>query len=198
MAPNLFGLYLAALLLALITEYGVPGDVKTFDFIDRIAVFAPAIAVSGLLANLLPANIKSNIIFTRFRNVLPAHRIVQLVAKDERISLSDFENAWPDISQSEMSERNSIWYSKIYKPVQHEPQVAGAHQNYLLFRDGCSGVLIALLSIVVWQIFGPVGGFVPPNFATSAVLLVYFLLLMVAARNNGNRMVVNAVLCANK
>jgi hypothetical protein len=196
MAPHLFALYLLALSLILVSEFGFPAGTAGFDFVGRLVVFAPAVALGGLLANLLPANIKSAIVFTRLRNILPAHRVLELVEKDERIAPDSFAYKWPEISTARAKDRNSLWYSKIYRPVQDEPQVVGAHQNYLMYRDACGGVLVVLIAMIVWQLFGPVAETSPPGIFATYVLSAYTFLLLIAARNNGNRMVVNAVLCA--
>ncbi|WP_257971927.1 hypothetical protein [Vibrio parahaemolyticus] len=48
-------------------------------------------AVSGWLSHLIPAELKSVLVFWRWRNVLPGHRFIQLSERDTRIDIDQLK-----------------------------------------------------------------------------------------------------------
>lgn len=155
-------------------------------------------AILVMLTNLLSHNIKHKMIFTRFVDEMPASRVNKLCFNDSRVDFRAAQKRWPEIFDplTSSSERNSLWYRHIYKPVKDTNEVRQAHRSFLLYRDVFSGLVIIFFSTWIWQLLGHselIGEIVPEVFIT---LGVSNLLVFVAARNAGNRFVVNAVATA--
>lgn len=94
-------------------------------------------AVSGWLSHLMPAELKSVLVFWRWHNVLPGYRFIQLSEKDRRIGtmllkvrVSEF-----DLLKQNNSEQNSYWYKEFYRLSNKQDEVASTHRAYLL--SGC-------------------------------------------------------------
>lgn len=66
-------------------------------------------AISGWLSHLMPAEVKSVLVFWRWSNVLPGHRFIQLSEKDRRIDtvLLKARVSEYDLLKQNNSEQNS-------------------------------------------------------------------------------------------
>jgi len=152
-------------------------------------------AVLVLIASILPHDIKHKLVFTRYVNEMPGGRVHRLCKQDSRIVYEDVRSHWPQVFDENISEsdRNSLWYRDIYKPVRDSHEVRQAHRNFLLYRDTLSGLVTLLIVTGLWDFLGNpqlLGEVVP---AVYIVLSISSLLALLAARNAGNRFVVNAV-----
>lgn len=144
---------------------------------------------AAALVDALPGDYwKSVLVFWRWRDPLPGTRAFQRanLERDQRISvpglLAQVGGKFPRSPQ----DQNSTWY-RLYKTVQSEPEVAGTHFEYLLFRDltWFTTVIgtVALLSITVnpgrWQ----------ELLAFAAIATSLYVLLSRAATSRGERFV---------
>lgn len=158
-------------------------------------VGAALFAFSLLPPNLLPTELKHQLVFTRMKNELPACRLLDLVRGDHRIDPVAAANKWPSVFDPDLdgATRNSRWFTQIYQPVRDAPSVLQAHRTFLLFRDVTSGLVVILLGSTVMYLCGLLGWLPSIHAAIPIVIFAYGSLAMVVARNAGNRMVVNAV-----
>lgn len=83
-------------------------------------------AVSGWLSYLLPADLKSVLVFWRWQNVLPGHRFIQLSEKDGRIDNVTLKARVSEYEALKLnnSEQNSYWYNEFYRPSNKQDEVA--------------------------------------------------------------------------
>ena len=151
-----------------------------------------------LLANLLPQSIKHKLVFTRYKNELPACRVDQLCQKDSRIEYDMVSQRWPEVFTKDIdgATRNSRWYQQIFKRVKDSQEVLQAHRSFLLYRDAFSGLFLILLITTGWALLGSsefIGEIKPVVFFVQGILTI---LSLVAARIAGNRFVINAVAAA--
>ncbi|MEZ8195976.1 hypothetical protein [Vibrio cortegadensis] len=112
-------------------------------------------AISGWLSHLMPAELKSILVFWRWNNVLPGHRFIQLSEKDRRIDtvilkarVSEF-----DLLKQNNSEQNSYWYKEFYRPSNKQDEVASTHRAYLLYRDAAAVSFVSALALLVAKQF---------------------------------------------
>lgn len=192
-------LYLFTGCLVVVVEIDFEG---MFDFLSQygeqeffVVLFAP---ICGVLSNTLPNNMKNQLVYWRYRNVLSGHRCKHLSKNDPRLNIRELELKWPDLFIHEMKpeDQNAFWYKEIYSPVKDKPEVLQAHRKYLLFRDATGGHFLILLGLLLWAF---VGKFFPLELFslwTYVVIVFIFILLSLAAKSSGDRMVVNAVVVA--
>ncbi len=192
---TIFSILAAALLLCAGFQFG-------FEKLPELSEMALAGTASALfsavlimLTNILPANIKHKLVFTRFINEMPAGRCHKLCAKDSRIDVDTAKQKWPStfnplISQTE---RNGLWYREIYKPVKDSNEVMQSHRSFLLYRDLCSGLIIISISAVCWNLWGDPKLLGVLNNEVFITLSLFTSTTLIAARNSGNRLVTNAV-----
>lgn len=151
--------------------------------------FLPAglgVAFAGVVNGLLSAEAKARLVFWRWSNPLPGSfafsRYAQRDARIDAAALRRVVGEWPPDSR----QQNAVWY-RLYKSVEHEPAVMGAHRYFLLTRDYTA---IAFLTFIV---AGSLGLWLLPSAITAAayvgLLLVQYLLARQAAANYGVRFV---------
>ena len=195
----LTALYVGSLLLVALVHWGVEEVFKVSDQLGgQVLVVAIITAFGGVLANLLPNDLKHPLVYWRLRNVLSGHRCRSICAKDPRLLASDLERMWPALflHDRKADQSNAYWYNEIYRPVRDEPEVVQAHRSFLLFRDAAAGLFLLLLGLLLWTVVGETVP-VPSLSMWSAVILAgMFALLCQAARQSGDRMVANAVAVA--
>lgn len=195
---SIFLIMLASLLFSAFIQFGfffLPG------MIDTLAVGGSGLVLSALLvllANLLPHNTKHKLVFTRYRDELPACRVDQLCRKDPRIEYDIVSQRWPEVFNEDIdgNTRNSLWYQQIYKPVKDFQEVSQAHRNFLLYRDTFSGLFLILLITIGWSFLSSpklIGEIKPAVFLVQGLLTI---LSLIAARVAGKRLVINAVVAA--
>lgn len=194
---KLFGLVCAALLICSWFQFGVLVKHELTDYLLFGAYSTLFSAVIVMINNVMPSVLKHKIIFTRFKNELPACRLDSICRKDPRILFKEVEGKWPEVFSSETDPhtRNGLWYKLIYKPVIELPQVSQAHQNFLLYRDVSSSIIVILLLIAcydVWRYLNRLD-FLVIEINVYIVLGLFALLALISARNNGERFVLTTV-----
>lgn len=151
-------------------------------------------AVSGWLSHLIPAELKSMLVFWRWQNVLPGHRFIQLSEKDRRIDTAILKARVPEYEMLTLnnSEQNSYWYKEFYRPSNQLDEVASTHRSYLLYRDAAAVSFISVFALLIAkQFFGE--HLLEVSYQSVWVFVVAYAGLSIAARNAGNRLVTTAV-----
>lgn len=205
-ARSVFLIMLISLLFFAFIQFGIPSLPDLFDALvtgsfDALVTGGGGLILSVLLmllVSLLPSDIKHKLVFTRFRNELPACRVDKLCRKDPRIEYDMVSQRWPEVFSDGIdgATRNSRWYQQIYKPVKDSQEVLQVHRNFLLYRDAFSGLLLILLMTIGWSLLGNpklIGEINPLVFAMQGLLTI---LSSIAARVTGSRLVINAVVVA--
>ncbi|MFU5804199.1 hypothetical protein [[Pseudomonas] boreopolis] len=143
-----------------------------------------------ILSSLIPANIKTILVFWRIKYPLPGSRAFSVHAPaDDRI---DLEKLKKHVGEFPVDERdqNAKWYG-LYKQVDSDPSVADSHKNYLLFRD------IAAMSILLVPVVPVVMYFNDVDRARILICAAWFLgqylIAAFAARSTGVRFVQNVL-----
>lgn len=156
---------------------------------DSITVVLSPILVLVFAGIISPEN-KARLVFWRFKNALPGHRVfTSLAASDSRLSMKELSIKLGSIPE-EPREQNTVWYS-IYKHYSDAVIVREAHRFFLLARDLCSiAFLFAILGSPGILIFQQ-----EVTWALTHLALMSFLYLVLAlvARNHGNRLVCNVL-----
>ncbi|MEZ8035791.1 hypothetical protein BCU45_004995 [Vibrio lentus] len=151
-------------------------------------------AISGWLSHLMPAEVKSVLVFWRWSNVLPGHRFIQLSEKDRRIDtvLLKARVSEYDLLKQNNSEQNSHWYKEFYRPSNKQDEVASTHRAYLLYRDAAAVSFVSAFALLVAKQF--LGEYLlEVSYQSLWVFVVAIAGFSIAARNAGNRLVTTAV-----
>lgn len=151
-------------------------------------------AISGWLSHLMPAELKSILVFWRWNNVLPGHRFIHLSEKDRRIDtvilkarVSEF-----DLLKQNNSEQNSYWYKEFYRPSNKQDEVASTHRAYLLYRDAAAVSFVSALALLVAKQF--LSEYLSEvSYQSLWVFALAITGFSIAARNAGNRLVTTAI-----
>lgn len=150
--------------------------------------------VSGWLSYLIPADVKSVLVFWRWNNVLPGHRFIQLSEKDRRIDTVRLKARVPefDLLKQNNSEQNSYWYKEFYRPSRKQEEVASTHRAYLLYRDAAAVSFVSVLALLVAKQF--MGEYLSEvSYQSLWVFALAITGFIVAARNAGHRLVTTAI-----
>lgn len=144
--------------------------------------------VSLVMNGLLSPTAKARIVFFRWTYPLPGYRAFsKYAATDHRIDT----NQLPE-TPSSPEEENRVWYT-LFKEVEQEPSVEGAHSAFLFSRD------LAAFAFVFLIAFGACALFYRANtgsIAYLAFLIVQYGVMAVAAGNYGRRFVTNVLAIA--
>jgi len=150
------------------------------------------------LTNLLPVAWKHKLAFFRLKNEMAGHRVVDLCARDPRLTADSLREKWPALfnADTEIEIRNSLWYDLIYRPVRDKPEVVQAHRSFLLYRDCAGGYFVLLTSSLAYALASLLSALPQIDIVIPLLFWLFFVLLALAAQSAGNRMVVNAVAIA--
>nr|PMI59362.1 hypothetical protein BCU41_22610 [Vibrio lentus] len=151
-------------------------------------------AISGWLSHLMPAGVKSVLVFWRWSNVLPGHRFIQLSEKDRRIDtvLLKARVSEYDLLKQNNSEQNSHWYKEFYRPSNKQDEVASTHRAYLLYRDAAAVSFVSAFALLVAKQF--LGEYLSEvSYQSLWVFALAITGFSIAARNAGNRLVTTAI-----
>lgn len=150
--------------------------------------------IAGWLSHLLPAELKSVLVFWRWRNVLPGHRFIQLSEKDRRIDNVTLKARVPkyDALKLNKSQQNSYWYKEFYRPSNKQDEVASTHRSYLLYRDAAAVSFVSVFALLVAkQLFSE--HLLEVSYQSLWVFVVAIAGFSIAARNAGQRLVTTAI-----
>lgn len=151
-----------------------------------------------MITNFLPQSIKHKLLFFRWKDELPGCRCHELAQHDLRIDTESAQLVWPELfdSKTNGNKRNAIWYRKIYQPQREVPEVQHAHQQFLLYRDVFSGLVVIFILTLLWRFWGDVTLVGELKTSVFIVLSVGLVISLFAAQSNGNRFVANAMSAA--
>ncbi|WMN89093.1 hypothetical protein NI382_21535 [Vibrio parahaemolyticus] len=151
-------------------------------------------AVSGWLSHLIPAELKSVLVFWRWRNVLPGHRFIQLSERDTRIDIDQLKLRVVDYEslKSDQNAQNSYWYREFYRPVTNHAEIASTHSSYLLYRDAAAISFVSMFALLVAkQVFSE--PLLEVSYQALWVFVVAIAGFSIAARNAGQRLVTTTI-----
>lgn len=160
-----------------------------FNLLRNVGTAVPAglgLIMTGVLNAQLSAEMKSRIIFMRWRNSLPGCEAFSRYAKDDvRIDFSNIERSYRPLPE-EPREQNALWY-RLYKSVDSEPSVVQVHRAFLFTRD------YACIALMLAVVLGAIGFFQIPSKSIATiyffVLVLQFFVASQAARTHGKRFV---------
>jgi len=182
MVANLGLFYMVAQNNAIVTG-------RWFDLLRNASAALPAgigLILTGVFNAQLSAEMKSRIVFIRWRNPLPGCEAFSRYAKgDVRIDLSAIER-FCGLLPENPREQNALWY-RLYKSVDSDPSVVQVHRSFLFTRD------YACLALMLAVVLGVIGFLQIPSKGVAALyffaLVLQFLVASQAARNHGKRFV---------
>ena len=197
--PPLTALYVGTFLLLSFVHWSVEEVFAVSLQLGQQVLMVGAIATFGAaLSHFLPNNVKHPLVYFRVRNALSGHRCTHICKRDPRLRSDDLERKWPALFSCDMNEReqNAYWYNEIYRPVRDSHEVMQAHRNFLLFRDGASGLFVLSLGLLLWK--GAAARISLPSLSVWSLVILagVILVLCQAAKQSGDRMVVNSVAVA--
>ena len=154
--------------------------------IDKALPAALGLALIGVINGLLSADMKSRIVFLRWRHPLPGcQAFTRYMQTDARIDVAALQREHGPLP-IDPREQNALWY-RMYKSVEAEPAVSQVHRAYLFARDYTG------LALMMFVVLGAAGWVQIPSTAAAlvyaAALLLQFILAGQAARNHGRRFV---------
>lgn len=156
-----------------------------------LSSFILGILIVKLLLNILPAEIKHNIIFGRLKNSLPGHRAFTVYAKkDPRIDMENLEKIL-GVLPTLPSEQNRVWY-KIYQKHKNDEQIVDSHLKFLFFRDSSILTIFIFIGFIILCITFKATLF--QWILSISFITIQLIIFIISARNNGIRFVQN-VLC---
>ncbi|MEX1013836.1 MAG: hypothetical protein WDZ80_01585 [Candidatus Paceibacterota bacterium] len=149
-----------------------------------------SIFITLILSGILPSEIKSKIVFFKWKNPLPGSRIfTELAQKDSRINLNDIQSKYGDLP-TDSAEQNQLWY-KIYKQYRSEITIQKSHHDFLFTRDLTSVSFIFLVLFPISIFF--ISNSLIISITYILYLVVQFILLRQVAKNYGNRFACNVL-----
>jgi hypothetical protein len=182
MLANLCFFYLVAQNDAIVTG-------SWFNLLQNVGTAIPAglgLILTGVLNAQLSAEMKSRIVFMRWRNSLPGCAAFSRYAKDDvRIDFSAIERLCSPLPE-DPRQQNALWY-RLYKSVDSEPSVVQVHRAFLFTRD------YSCISLMLAVVLGPIGFFQIPSKSIATlylfVLALQFFVASQAARTHSKRFV---------
>lgn len=143
-----------------------------------------------LLVNVLPHEVKSSLVFWKFRDALPGcQAFTRYAPRDQRIDMAALKKnvgAFPTAP----ADQNARWY-KLYKQVPADPTVRDAHRHYLMYRD-MAALSLPLIVLVPAALYFT--GLAPAaQWSAAALFLVQYILTALSARWSGVRFVCNVL-----
>ncbi|HAV5025368.1 TPA: hypothetical protein JIY97_00680 [Acinetobacter baumannii] len=156
-----------------------------------LSSFILGILIVKLLLNILPAEIKHNIIFGKLKYSLPGHQAFTVHAKkDPRIDIENLEKIL-GVLPTLPSEQNRVWY-KIYQKHKNDEQIVDSHLKFLFFRDSSILTIFILIGFIILCITFKATLF--QWILSISFITIQLIIFIISAKNNGIRFVQN-VLC---
>jgi hypothetical protein len=165
----------------------IDGVRAMFTDANKLLPIGFALVISTVLNGLLSATNKARLVFFRWKNALPGHRVFsEYAATDPRIDLAALTLIHGSALPADPIDQNRTWY-RIFKTLEKEPSVRQAHRDFLLLRD-----YTGLCSLFV-VFYGTAGLCVIPSTRVGllylALLVFQYLVVRQAASNSGIRFV---------
>jgi hypothetical protein len=149
------------------------------------------IILVGIITEQFSPEMKARIVYWRWRDPLPGARSFSKYGpQDYRVNMNHIRSLVGSLPESG-AEQNRVWYQQLYKKVQDQTAVAGAHKKYLFYRDYSAINLfltIVLPLVCVWH-----GTALRAILIYFVILVVQFVLVCNAGRASGIRLVKNVM-----
>lgn len=178
---------------AFVAVLGVAGfgiRMQPSDWIRDILPAGVATLVVSLLNSQLSPTAKARIVYARWSNPLPGARAFSRYAQsDARVDIAALTRKFGPFPTGPR-EQNALWY-KMYRSVEDKVEVRDANQQFLLWRD-CTTLLV-LLFVTLVPIAAILTRRLIPVAGLAAFQALQFGLAMQAARVNGERLVSNVL-----
>ena len=186
------------LVLLAAVQFGLNQVIGTVSSLKELGLATIITAASGVLANVLPANIKHRLVFIGHKYALPGHRCHRICKNDPRIIYERLKEKWPEIFSNTTTDkdRNALWYSDIYSATKNSEEVRQSHRSFLLYRDSFSAIFIMFIASISWIMLQEFFSIPTISNWMTVVLLTEVIIFMYLARNLGNRMVCNSIVVA--
>jgi hypothetical protein len=158
-----------------------------FSDVQKLIPVGFALVIATVLNGVLSADVKARLVFLRWRNVLPGHRVFsEYATTDPRIDCRALSRLIGSSLPVDPLEQNRLWY-RLYRTVESDPAVRQVHRDFLLLRDYTG---LCTLFIVF---YGAVGLYTIRSLTTWLLYLVLLVLQYIvvrqAASNYGIRFV---------
>lgn len=142
-----------------------------------------ALIFTSIVNALLSAEMKSRLVFLKWKNALPGHRAFTVYGPlDPRIDMAAIIKIVGKKLPSVPRKQNETWY-QLYKSVEADAAVKQAHREYLFTRDYAAFSFLFLIG------FGPANAFIVNEWKVALwywlFLLVQFLVVRRAASQYG-------------
>lgn len=180
----------SCVVIAWCLAYGITGLPEYKGFLVEMGGSAFLVVIATWFSNIIPADMKHQIVFLRVRNALPGHRFIRLIKNDSRVDLNAVSKILGLSAGQKLNEKeqNKVWYNQLYKPVSDNVLVQSVHKSFLLYRD--AGISVGLISVSVFLMSIR---FPEIDAILSYMLMIQAVLLMIAANSVGKRFVTTAV-----
>jgi hypothetical protein len=154
----------------------VDGLRAIFTDTSNLAPIGIALVISTVLNGFLSADNKARLVFLRWRNPLPGHRVFsEYAVSDPRIDLAELFKIHGGDLPFDPVEQNRVWY-RMFKSIEKEPAINQAHRDFLLLRDYTG------LSFLFFLFLGAAGLCAIPSAKVGATYLVVLALQYVVVR----------------
>jgi hypothetical protein len=157
---------------------------------EWVSASATALAATAVaLIDAVPGDhFKAALVFWRWTNPLPGSRAFEraYLDADHRIAVDKLKAHLDGKFPRAAKEQNATWY-RLYKTVQTEPEVAGTHYEYLLFRDLAWFTFVLGVLATITLMVNPIRR--PELLAYAGVAVVLYALFARAAFVRGHRFV---------
>ncbi len=153
-----------------------------------VFTLSPIIAI--VLTGIISAKNKARLVFWRWKNALPGHRVfTQIATKDSRINLEELKTKIGTLPKKPV-EQNQMWYT-IYKKHRNDITVRSEHKKFLLSRD-----LTAIATL--FMVFGTIGlAFMNQDLMLTlsyfGLMFLIYIILSIVSQNSGKRFVCNVL-----
>jgi hypothetical protein len=148
-----------------------------------------ALAVGVLDAQVSPIT-KARLVFLKWHNPLPGSRAFSEFARaDPRVNLHKLRAKYGPLPRTPSSQ-NRLWYS-IFKSVEADLSVSGAHREYLLMRDYA---FMALAILVIGSVAAAIEFASPLTISAYIAILVLQVAVTLRAANTNGKCLVATVL----
>lgn len=143
-----------------------------------------------LVINVLPQNVKSALVYWKPLGVLPgAEAFTKYGPADPRIDMAALKKNAGTLP-TDQAEQNSKWY-KLYKQVANEPEVAEAHEQFLMYRDMAAMSLVLFFLVPAGLVV--VGALSPTPWMAAGLFAFQYIVTALSARWSGIGFVCNVL-----
>lgn len=154
--------------------------------LGRVLPAGLALVVVSVVNGVVPAQMKAQLVFWRWRNPLPGSEAFTRYAKtDPRINTIALQSRLGSLPTDPRAQ-NTLWY-QLLRENETDPAVSEAHRQFLLMRDVCVTALLMVFTLGIAVLLA--GASAERASVYTGVLLLQYLLTRLSAANYGRRFV---------